>query len=394
MEGYLFAYGNLKGGKKMYKAYKIRIYPNRQQEAQILLTFGQTRFVWNQMLAMQLERYKNGGKFVNAFGMNYLLKPLKKEYPWLAESPAQSLQQVCKDLSDAFKNLFGHRANKPKYKSRKYPKQSYRCIKNITLVDNHHIKLPKLKTMYYHSGRTIKGTIKNVTIHKSSTEKYYASVLTEIEIKPLAKTKREVGIDMGVADLAITSDGEKYKTARFDKLLQDKKHYWEKRLARRRLQAKKEIAWDKHNKVVEPRELSDFSNYMKAKLMVAKYSEKIANQRKDYLHKISTELVNQYDVIKIEDLKTGNMMKNHKLARAIANQSWRELRLMLEYKCEWYNKELMVVDPYKTSQVCSYCGYDDGKHALDIREWVCPNCGTRHDRDTNAAKNILKAEAK
>lgn len=376
----------------MYKAYNIRIYPKKQQEVQILLTFGQTRFVWNRMLAMQIERYKNGGKFVNYFCMTKLLTQLKKEYPWLAESPAESLQQICKDLSEAFKNKFEHRANKPKYKSRKYPKQSYRCNQNITLVDNHHIKLPKLKTMYYRSGREIKGNIKNVTIRKSTTNRYYASVLTEIEIKPLAKTKQEVGIDMGVADLVITSDGRKYRTVRFDKLLQDKKHYWEVRLARRRLRAKKEIAWDKHNKVLEPRELSDFSNYMKAKLMVAKYSEKIANQRKDYLHKISTELVKQYDVIKIEDLKTGNMTKNHNLARAIANQSWRELRTMIEYKANWYGKELVIVNPYKTSQICSECGYDDGKHTLDIREWVCPNCGIVHDRDINAAKNILKVE--
>ena len=378
----------------MYKAYKIRIYPNKQQEAQILLTFGQTRFVWNKMLAMQLERYKNGGKFVNNFGMTYLLKPLKNEYPWLNESSAQSLQQVCKDLSDTFKNLFEHRAGKPKYKSRKYPKQSYKIPQYIFVLDKHHIKLPKLGSVYYRSGREIKGKVKNVTIRKSATNKYYASVLTEIEIKPLAKTKQEVGIDMGVKDLAITSDGKKYRTVRFDKLLQDKKHYWEVRLARRRLQAKKEIAWDKHNKVLEPRKLSDFSNYMKAKLMVAKYSDKIANQRKDYLHKISTELVNQYDVIKIEDLKTSNLLRNHKLSRAIANQSWRELRLMLKYKCEWHGKELVVVNPYKTSQICSICGYDDGKHTLDIREWTCPNCGTKHDRDINAAKNILKAEAK
>ena len=378
----------------MYKAYKIRIYPSKQQEAQILLTFGHTRFVWNQMLAMQLERYKNGGKFVNAIGMNYLLKALKKEYPWLSESLTQSLQQVCKDLSEAFKNQFEHLSGKPKYKSKKYPKQSYRIPQYIFILDKNHIKLPKLGSVYYRSGREIKGKIKNVTICKTPTGKYYASVLTEIEIKPLVKTKQEVGIDMGVKDLAITSDGTKYRTIRFDKLLADKKHYWEARLARRRALAKKEIAWDKHNKVLEPRELSDFSNYMKANLMVAKYSEKIANQRKDYLHKISTELVNKYDVIKIEDLKATNMMKNHTLSRAIANQSWREFRAMLEYKCEWYDKELMVVNPYKTSQICSECGYDDGKHTLDVRSWICPKCGTKQDRDINAAKNILKAEAK
>jgi len=384
----------LKEGEKIYKAYKIRIYPNEQQEAQILLTFGHTRFVWNQMLAMQTERYKNGSELVSSFAMNTLVRELKIEYPWLRESSSQSLQQVCMDLSEAIKRKLTKVSESPNYKSKKYPKQSYREVQKIKLVDCHHIKIPKLKSVYYRSGREIRGKIKNVTIRKSATNKYYASVLTEIEIKPLAKTKQEVGLDMGVKDLVITSDGKKYRTVRFDKLLQDKKHYWEVRLARRRALAKKEIAWDKHNKVLEPRELSDFSNYMKAKLMVAKYSEKIANQRKDYLHKTSTELVNQYDVIKIEDLKASNMMKNHALARAIANQSWRALRLMLEYKCEWYGKELVVVNPYKTSQICSECGYDDGKHTLDIREWVCPICGTKHDRDINAAKNILKAEAK
>ena len=378
----------------MYKAYNIRIYPSKQQESQILVTFGQTRFVWNQMLAMQLERNKSNASFVSSFGMNTIVKELKIENPWLRSSSSQSLQQVCKDLSEALKRMLTGVSDTPRYKSRKNPKQSYREVQKISLVDNHHIKLPKLKSVYYRSGRDIKGKIKNVTIRKSATNKYYASVLTEIEIKPLAKTKQEVGIDMGIADLAITSDSKKYKTIRFDKLLADKKHYWEVRLARRRALAKKEIAWDKHNKVLEPRELSDFSNYMKAKLMVAKYSEKIANQRKDYLHKISTELVKLYDVIKIENLKTSNMMKNHKLARAIANQSWRELRTMLEYKCEWYSKELVVVNPYKTSQICSSCGYDDGKHTLDVRNWVCPSCGTKHDRDINAAKNILNTVTK
>lgn len=196
---------------------------------------------------------------------------------------------------------------------------------------------------------------------------------------------------MGIADLMITSDGVKYPTIRFDKLLAKKKHYWEKRLARRRLQAQKEIAWDKHDKVLKPRELSDFKNYLKAKNMVAKYSEKIANQRNNYLHILSKQLVEQYDVIKLEDLKTKNLLKNHKLAKAIANQSWRELRSQLTYKCEWYGKQLVTVNPRKTSQICSDCSYDDGKHTLDIRQWTCPNCHAEHDRDINAARNILTA---
>ncbi|WP_137631683.1 RNA-guided endonuclease TnpB family protein, partial [Secundilactobacillus hailunensis] len=225
------------------------------------------------------------------------------------------------------------------------------------------------------------------------TGKFYAVILVDTDIKPLAKTGNPVGIDLGVADLMITSDGVKYPTIRFDKRLSKKQHYWEKRLARRRLQAQQEIAWDKHNKVSEPRELADFKNYQKAKRMVAKYAEKIANQRNNYLNTLTKTLVAQYDVIKIEDLKTKNLLKNHKLARAIANQSWRELRRMLEYKCAWYRKQLVAVNPRKTSQICSSCGYDDGKHTLDIRQWTCPNCGVSHDRDINAAVNILQVTA-
>lgn len=133
---------------------------------------------------------------------------------------------------------------------------------------------------------------------------------------------------------------------------------------------------------------ADFKNVEKARIMVTKYNEKIANQRKDYLHKLTTKLVHEYDKIMIEDLKTKNLLKNHRLARAITNQSWRMIREQLTYKCNWYGKELVTVNPYKTSQVCSNCGYDDGKHTLDIRSWVCPQCHVKHDRDINAAKNI------
>lgn len=258
-------------------------------------------------------------------------------------------------------------------------------------MDNSHLKLPKIGFVRFKSGKKVTGKIKNVTIRLSSTGKYYAIVLVDADIKELPKANNSVGLDIGVADRMITSDGVKHPTIRFDQILAKKKHYWEKRLARRRLQAQKEIAWDKHNKALVPRELSDFKNYQKARLMVAKYSEKIANQRNNYLHLLTKQLVKQYDVIKIEDLKTKNLMKNHQLARAIANQSWRELRSQLQYKCDWYGKQLVTVNPRKTSQICSSCGYDDGKHTLEIRQWTCPNCGINHDRDINAAKNILNA---
>lgn len=376
------------------KAIKTRIYPNLEQQYRIINTFGCCRFVWNKLLAMQIERYNNGGSYVNEFGMNYLIKCLKQEYPFLKKAESTSLQHVSRNLNNAFQKLFKERSGYPKFKSRKFPKQSYQSNSvnhNIQQIDKHHIKFPKLGDIRFRSGRQIEGKIKNVTIRLSSTGKFYAVVLVDAEIKELPKTTNKVGIDMGVADLMITSDGVKYPTIRFDKILANKKYYWEKRLARRRLQAMKEIAWDKHNKVLEPRELSDFKNYLKAKHMVAKYSEKIANQRNNYIHNLTKQLVEQYDVIKIEDLKTKNILKNHKLARAIANQSWREIRRQLEYKGAWYGKQLVTVNPRKTSQICSNCGYDDGKHTLDIRQWTCPNCGIQHDRDINAAKNILNA---
>ena len=376
------------------KAIKTRIYPTVGQQEKIVNNFGCCRFVWNQLLAMQSERHDNGGSYVNEFGMNYLIKQLKAEYPFLKKAESTSLLHVSRDLNHGFQKLFKEHVGYPKFKSRKFPKQSYQSSSvnhNIQQIGRYTIKLPKLGEINFKAGRQITGKIKNVTIRLSSTGKFYAIVLVDTEVNELQKTNQSVGIDMGIADLMITSDGIKYPTIRFDKLLAKKKHYWEKRLARRRLQAMKEIAWDHHNKVVEPREMSDFKNVEKARIMVAKYNEKIANQRNNYLHQLTKQLVTNYDVIKIEDLKIKNLLKNHKLARAIANQSWRELRSQLEYKCAWYGKQLVTVNPCKTSQICSTCGYDDGKHTLDIRQWTCPQCGTNHDRDVNAAKNILSA---
>jgi len=374
------------------KATKIRIYPNLEQQLKIRMNFGYNRFVWNQMLGMMISRYESNPKanFLSEYTLDKLLPTLKMEYPWLKEAESTSLQATNHDLVEAYKKFFKEHCGFPKFKSRKYPKQSYTVKMGIKAVTDHYLQLPKLGIVKTR-GKIPSNKIRRATIKLSFTGKFYAVVLVDTEVNKLDSTNKSVGIDMGVADLMITSDGIKYPTIRFDKLLARKKHYWEKRLARCRAQALKEIAWDTHNKVTEPRELSDFKNYLKAKHMVAKYSEKVANQRSNYLHNLTKQLVEQYDVIKIEDLKTKNLLKNHKLARAIANQSWREIRRQLEYKCEWYSKQLVTVNPRKTSQICSTCGYDDGKHTLDIRQWMCPHCGTHHDRDINAAINILKA---
>ena len=377
------------------KGIKLRIYPSKEQQLNIRLNFGYNRFVWNQMLNMLQERYKNNPDlpFPSAFTLNNLLPTIKLEYPWLKEAESHSLQLTCKNLVDAYKAFFKINKGFPKFKSKRYPKQSYQT-NSIIKLENNEVKFPKLGYMKFKGSSKKLNEITKIklgTIKLTPTGKYYLVLIAECESQTLPKSGKQVGIDMGLADLMITSDGVKYPTIRFDKILAKRKHYWEKRVARRRLQAQKEIAWDKHNRVLNPRELKDFKNYQKAKVMVAKYSEKIANQRSNYLHLLTKELVSTYGLIKIEDLKTKNLLHNHKLARAIANASWRELRRQLEYKCAWYGKQLVTVNPRKTSQICSNCGYDDGKHTLDIRVWKCPHCGIHHDRDINAAINILNA---
>lgn len=375
------------------KGVKLRIYPSEEQQLLIKQNFGYNRFVWNQMLEMLSKRYKSNPKLKlpSAFDLNYLLPALKREYPWLKQAESTSLQCTNSDLIGAYKNFFQKHAGYPRFKSRKSPKQSYECKMWIKFADYSHLKLPKLGTVRFRGVYPELGKIKRVTIRLTATGKYFANLLVDTELAQLPKTSKSVGIDLGVSDLMITSFGIKFPTIRFDKLLAKKKNYWSKRLERRRIQAKKEMAWDRHNKVTEPRELSDFKNYVKARQMVARYNEKIANQRNDYLNKLTKALVEQFDVIKMEDLKTKNLLKNHKLARAISNQAWRGIRSKLEYKCAFYGKQLVIVNPYKTSQLCSNCGYDDGKHPLEVRRWTCPDCDYHHDRDINAARNILLA---
>ncbi|ANZ60389.1 RNA-guided endonuclease TnpB family protein [Secundilactobacillus paracollinoides] len=374
------------------KGFKLRLYPNEAQQLAINQNFGFNRFIWNQMLGMLIKRYENSPetKLLSAFDLNNLLPTLKQEYPWLKQAESTSLQCTNADLIGAYKKFFKGHAGFPRFKSRKYPKQSYQCKMGIKFTDRTHLKLSKIGVVRFRGGQQALGKVKSVAIRLTATGKYFASVLIDTDITKLPKTGLSVGIDLGVSDLMITSTGVKYPTIRFDKRLAKKKHYWEKRLARRRLQAKQEIACDHHNHVPEPRELADFKNYVKARRMVAQYNEKIANQRYDYLSKLTKALVEQFDVVKMEDLKTKNLLKNHKLARAIANQAWREIRRQLTYKCAFYGKQLVTVSPYKTSQLCSSCGFDDGKHPLEIRSWTCPDCHTQHDRDINAARNILQ----
>ena len=378
----------------MLKGVKIRLYPNKAQQNQLLQMFGNNRFVWNQMLGMAKQRYQNNpsSQFVNSYQMDALLKQLKQEYPFLKDSDSSSLQIVNHNLDKAFKMLFKHRGGYPRFKSRRIAtKQSYTGKATISVVAKRYLKLPKLGSIKTSKTNQLTNCkIKRYTVSLEPTGRYYLSIIVnDPSIQLLEHTGAIVGIDMGVADLAITSDGKKYESFK-PNYLDKQVRTWQSKFNKRKHQATVKVRQWNHNHKTVKEELENYSNWQRAKKIKARYQAKIANKRKDYLHKITTELVKRYDVIVIEDLKTKNLLKNHNLAKSISNQAWREFRTMLEYKCEWYGKKLVVVSPNYTSQICSNCGYHSGKKPLDVREWTCHKCGTHHDRDINAAVNILR----
>ena len=377
----------------MLAGIKLRLYPNQKQEGQLFQMFGNDRFVWNQMLAMMNECYKNNHHlpFLGKYKLNYLLKPLKKQYPFLKNSDSSSLQVVDEFLNQAWKNFFDKsiRTGKPKFHSRKAIKNSYTGKSTVHVTGKRYLKLPKLGYIKTSKTGLLKDVkIKRYTVSLEPTSKYYISFQVEVKKKKLPKTNKEIGIDLGLADLAILSNSIKYDS--FDGSYFDKKAVeWQKKFSRRHYLAQRLVLQDKNKKIPNPRSLESFKNWKKARILKARYQDKVKNQRKDYLHKITTELVKDYDVIAIEDLKTKNLQRNHHLAKSISNASWRMFRLMLEYKCEWYGKKLVIVNPKNTSRICSNCGFNSGEKPLDISAWTFKKCKVHHDRDINAAINIL-----
>ena len=376
----------------MLKGIKLRLYPNTKQRDQLTQMFGNARFIWNIMLDMAKARYKNNpsSQFVNEYGMNYLVKQLKQEYPFLKESDSSSLQVSNHYLNQSFKRLFKHQGGYPRFKSRKSIKQSYTGKSTCKVIAKRRMKLPKIGSIKTSKTSQLEGLkIKRYTVSLEPTGKYYLSVaVDDPNIQPLEPTGAVVGIDMGVADLAITSDGYKYPKF-ITPYLDNKVVEAQSRFSKRKQRALVRVRQWNHNHKDIKQELEDYSNWQRARQQKARYQAKVANKRKDYLHKITTELVRSYDVIVIEDLKAKNLLKNHHLAKSITNNSWYLFREMLEYKCKWYGKKLIKVSPNYTSQICSNCGYHSGKKPLDVREWTCPKCNTYHDRDINASINIL-----
>ena len=356
----------------MNKSFKVRIYPTKEQQMLLEKTFGASRFVYNHFLKLKSYLYQEFKIQINYNHTSKMLTELKRQKPWLRVPDKWALGNALKDLDSAYKNFFCGRGKYPKFK-RKDGKNSYRTNDYIR-VDNSFITVPKVGMLRFRDNYKLEDKhilkIYNVTISKTTSGKYYASISAEVYIPCFERTNQNIGIDLGIKDFAILSTGEKIKNPRILKSLEAKYRRLAKSLSRK---------------------VRGSANYQKARIKLAKFHEYVTNIRKDFLHKLSTNLVKTCDIICIENLNIKGLIKNHKLAKSFQDVSLYEFVRQLEYKSRWYGKTISKVDRfYPSSQLCSNCGYKnkDVKN-LNIREWTCPECGTHHDRDVNSSINIL-----
>lgn len=351
-----------------YFVYKYRIYPTKKQETLLIKHFGCVRFVWNYFLNEKKEHYLKTKGNLTYYDNSKQLTLLKKEKEWLKECNSQSLQVSLKHLDNAYKMFFRKTHNFPNFKS-KDAKQSFTIPQYFKLKDKkiHFFKFKEGIKVKEH--RKLEGKFVIATLSRTTTNKYYISITVEKEIKPVSLTDKTVGIDLGIKDLIICSDGKKYQNIKPLSSLENKLKYKQKQLSKK---------------------VKGSNNRKKARHKVAIIHKKIKNTRNDYIHKITKTIVNENQVIIVEDLNVKGMMQNHKLAKAISDVSWHEIYRQLEYKSKWNNRIYHIIDRFfPSSKMCSSCHFVNDELALKDRNWNCPNCNTKLDRDLNASINIL-----
>lgn len=359
----------------MLKAYKYRLYPNSQQEMLLNKHFGCARFIYNLGLDLKIKAYQNNKSKLSKFDLDKNITELKKkeEYSWLKDVNSQSLQASNRHLDVAFSNFFRKHNSFPKFKSKKNNYHSFEIPANIILdIENNKVSIPKFKEgINLVISRIPKGEIRQATVSKTPSGKYFISILCETH--EINKPKNEIsynnsiGIDLGIKDFLITSNGIKYENNKYLSKL-------EKKLSKEQ---------NKLNKKVK-----GSNNRNKQRIKVAKIHEKISNQRLDYLHKLSTKLISENKTICIEDLNVSNMVKNHKLSKAISDVSWSTFIRLLTYKAEWYGVNILQIGRFEPSSKMCSCGVINKELSLNERDWTCKTCGTHHDRDILAANNI------
>ena len=356
-----------------FKAFKFRLEPTPDQAVLIAKHFGCARFVYNHFLNEKQRHYKDNGTTMNFNNTCVSLTNLKKqeELSWLSQVNSQCLQASLKNLENAYQKFFKKQAKFPRFKSKKLNTNSFHCPQNVE-VKNNLVFLPKFKYgIKFLKHREIKGNIRSATISQVPSGKIYVSILCELPLeKPLTKTGKQVGVDLGLKDFVITSDRKRFKNPRFLKQFLKELKIQQKYLSRKK---------------------KDSNRKERQRLKVARLHEKITNSRNNMQHQISSFLIKNYDLIALESLNVKGMMANHKLAQSISDVAWSGFVSKLEYKAKWYGKEVVGIETFfPSSKTCSCCGHQKSNLTLKEREWTCSKCNTIHDRDVNAANNILQ----